>query len=105
LLSHFGISGVTRARQGVAREVSHQGLVRIEVIRALNDELGIPIARAVQIAESIGSTDVDVSTAYTLPSGFRLSMPVAEIERRLREQLVDAIDTVAHVRRGRPKSS
>ena len=104
LLSHFSISGVARSRQGVCREVSHLGLVRIEVVRSLNEEFGIPLAKAVAIAETIVGADLGEGVAYAQPSGLTLSIPVAAIERRLRDRLLDAIDAVAHLRRGRPKA-
>ena|SRR5437868_182731 len=105
LLSHFDLTGVTRSRQGVSREISHPGLVRIEVIRSLNAELGIPLAKAVQISESLRTEDLEESAVYRMPSGFSLGIPVPAIERRLRERLLEAIDAVADIRRGRPKAS
>jgi len=105
LFSHYDIPGVARSGQGVSREISHQGLVRIEVIRSLNAELGIPLATAVQVSESVVLDDLSESSVYRMPSGFALSIPVAAIERRLRDRLLEAIDAVAHIRRGRPKSS
>lgn len=103
LLSHFEITGASRIRQGIAREISHEALVRIEVIRSLSSELGVPLAKAVDIAAQINPAELTERVIHSLPSGYGVSIPIAAIERRLRERVLEAVESVAHVRRGRPK--
>src|SRR5687768_9310425 len=103
LLSHQAIPGVSRSRQGVERQISDAGLVAIEIVRLLTTELGFPLGRAAEIArEAVGSrsdSEVQLATA----SGITLRIPIGEIERRVRDQVLNAVEEVARVPRGRPR--
>lgn len=102
LLSHFEVCGVTRGRQGVGREITDDGLLAIEVTRILVAEVGASLETAVELANrSIRSgtrTEARIATA----SGVTIVFHLASVEQRLREQMVHAVESVAHVRRGRP---
>jgi hypothetical protein len=43
--------------------------------------------------------------SFVTSSGLSLHFPVAEIERRLRERMLDALEATARRRRGRPPRS
>jgi hypothetical protein len=102
LLSHHALPGVTRSRQGVQRRVSDEGLLAVELTRILTLDLGVSISRAVELTRTaLGSrqgTDVRLSPG----SGVTLTLHASEIEERLRQRVIDAIESVARVRRGRP---
>lgn len=101
LLSRFLLRGVHRSRQGVERRVSEEGLLAIELCRILNIELGVSLHRSVVIAETAlqgGGTGIH----YRTPSGLTLSMDRDELQRRLRERIVDAVEASPVIRRGRP---
>ncbi len=102
LLSQHHLAGVTRSRQGVERRITAGGLLTIEAIRILNLELGISIERAVTVADVAVSPDASNQMKYATPSGLELSFPVIEIERRLREQMMAALESMARSPRGRP---
>ena len=105
LLSHHQLPGITRSRQGVQRRVSDEGLVGIELTRLLTSGLGVSVGRAAELARtalaSRSGSDVRVSPAIGMTLVFHLS----EIETRLRERVIDALESVARIRRGRPSKA
>lgn len=100
VLSHHEIRGVARSTHGVARSLNDAGLLMLALCRTLVVHLGIPIARAVELAASIlDSTSggrVEVSAALTI------DVSLDEFRARLWSRVRDAHEAVAHVRRGRP---
>ena len=101
LLSHHALPGVAGGRQGLERAISMDGLIAIELVRVASGELGIPLARAVAIAGLIMS-DRSRQSIRT-DSGIELRFPLADLERRLRERLVEAVDAAPTPPRGRPR--
>jgi hypothetical protein len=102
LLSHHDLPGIERGRQGKDRRISDTGLLAVEIVRLLNYELAVPMARATELAATaLGTRDRERSTVTT-PSGVAVVLPLADIERVLRVRIIDAVETVAEVRRGRP---
>jgi hypothetical protein len=102
LLSHHQLPGVERGRQGVERRISDRGLLAIQLVRVLVADLAISTARASEIAAIAMDSRNAVQSTVTTPSGIALVLPLAEIERRLREQVVEAVEMVAERPRGRP---
>ena len=105
LLSHHSLPGVDQSGQGVERRVSDEGLVLIEATRILSTELGLPLAKAVAVVSEAARQRGDPQAAVVMNSGVSLSLPLAALEARIRIRLVDAIDAVGRIRRGRPRSS
>jgi hypothetical protein len=105
LLSRHALPGVERGRQGVERRVSDDGLLAIEFTRMLNLELGVSMERAAEIAREAMSSRNPGGMTFATSSGLSLHFPVADIERRLRERMMDALEAAAHRRRGRPPRS
>jgi hypothetical protein len=103
LLSHHSLPGVSGGRQGLERSISIQGILGIELVRLATLDLGIPIARAVAIATELLSSGSRGRTIRTA-SGVQLRFPIEEIERRLRERLVEAVEAAPSLPRGRPRS-
>jgi hypothetical protein len=99
VLSHYVVPGVTSARQGVERTVSDLAIRILELARIANQDLGVPMARAVAIAAAATGPD----SRFVSPSGVELRFPLESIERRLRERLMDAIEATPRVPRGRPR--
>jgi hypothetical protein len=100
VLSHYSIPGVTRQRQGVERRITDEGVLAIDLVRQLA-VFGVGAARAVSIAQVALMTRGGGDLRYVDASGIVLVFPSASIERRLRERMIDAVDAVASVRRGR----
>ena len=105
LLSRHTLPGVERSRQGVERRVSDDGLLAIELARILNLELGVSTERAAEIAREAMSLRTPGVMKFSTSSGLSLHFPVADIERRLRERMIDALEATARRRRGRPPRS
>jgi hypothetical protein len=103
LLSHCAIPGVSKSRQGVERRISDAGLVAIEIVRLLTTELGIPLGRAAEIARVTVASRSDSEMQVTTASGMTLRIPIGEIERRIRDRVLNAVEEVARVPRGRPR--
>jgi hypothetical protein len=62
----------------------------------------MPIARASELAASALRTRERERTIVATPSGVAVVLPIADIERRLRVRVVEAVETAAEIRRGRP---
>ena len=99
MLFQHDIPGVASSRQGVERSISDLGIRILEYIRISSQELGIPVSRAVEIA--VASTTA--GARFVSASGAELRFPTEQIEQRLRERLVDAIEATPRIPRGRPR--
>jgi hypothetical protein len=104
LLSHHHIPGVTRSRQGVQRQLSDEGLIAVEIVRILTDELQIPVARAAEICR-VGMLEGTIERfRFETHSSALLTLDVAEIDKRLRARMLDAVESIERIPRGRPRS-
>lgn len=101
LLSHHDLPGIARGTQGRERRITDQGLLTIEIVRLLSQDMGIPIAPAARLAAKVlaGSGDEALIPAA---QGITLVISLRDVSRRLRAQLEEAIETVGRVPRGRP---
>lgn len=105
LLSRHTLPGVEQSRQGVERRVNDDGLLAIECARILNLELGVSMKRAAAIAREALSSRTPNGMSFATASGLSLHFPVADLERRLRERMMDALEATARLPRGRPPRS
>lgn len=97
-VSHFKVTGVRQERQGVARRLSIDALVRLLVAKLLTHDLGIPLARALEISDEMVSTD----GRFTSGGGLDLSLNLATLLDSLLERLERAVEIAPVPRRGRP---
>ena len=102
LLSHFEMPGVAKGRQGRRREIDHDGLLAIELARLLSREVRASLDAAVALAARAIETRSLTDARVSIGSGATLVFDLASVERRLHEQMVHAVESMAHVRRGRP---
>ena len=102
LLSHHPLPGVERQQRGMERRLSYDAVVIIEATRMLTVDLGLPLSRALAIATRVLSS-TDASRQILTTSGIAISLPLAAIEARVRGRLIDAVEGVAHIQRGRPR--
>ncbi|MEX2154793.1 MAG: hypothetical protein WD825_15735 [Gemmatimonadaceae bacterium] len=103
LLSHHDLPGVSRSRQGLERSINDDGVLAIEVVRALVSELEVPIAKAVSIAQAALAARSPSEMRFVVEPSVSVLFAVLEIEHRLRERIIEAVEAVAHVPRGRPR--
>lgn len=98
LLSQHDVLDVAHFDRGVARGVSWNALVRIGLIRTLNQGLGCGVRDAVTLAASLieRSGSVEVGDCVTV------RFDRAAFEATLRDRLREVIETAPRPRRGRP---
>ena len=99
LLSRHRVPGVEQGPQGATRRLSPSAILQVAIIRLLNEELEIPIRRAVELAAELTTT----GGSHTLSHGTgRLSLQLDTLERTIASRLADAVETAPRPRRGRP---
>jgi hypothetical protein len=97
-LSHIKISGVRQERQGVARRITIDGLLILSITALLIHDLGIPLSRAVGIAETLASNN----GLYASPGGVGIQMDLEGLRFKLLERLERAVEVAPIPKRGRP---
>ncbi|HEX7938248.1 MAG TPA: hypothetical protein VF483_04600 [Gemmatimonadaceae bacterium] len=102
LLSHFSVVGVDRAGRGLERRISDTAITSVAICRMLSEELGIALGKAVSIANEIAAGRAANDSRFIAAPGLILHFSLDEIDRRVQARLADAVEAVAHVRRGRP---
>jgi hypothetical protein len=105
LLSRHELPGIVRGKQGLARRISDDGILAVEVCRILNLELGVSLSRSAEIASLCLRSDREAELHYSTGSGLVLSLSIPATRARLRDRTRDAIETAADVPRGRPPGS
>ena len=105
VLSHYSLPGVLGGRQGVARQVSDLGILAIELTRLLVNNADMAMARAVALVDRVLAARDGNVVSLELASGISIQLDLGAIERELRQRIVDAMESVAPVRRGRPRRS
>lgn len=101
VISQHSLPDVISERRGVARRITHPGLVRLALVRELQMELGIGVADALKVADDVlrqGSGGVHRAGALTL------QVDLEALERRLARHLAEALESAPAPRRGRPPS-
>ena len=99
LISQHNISDVERDDRGYSRRISHEALLRMAVIRALNEELGVSVARALELSSPL----LEHGTARVGP--LEIALDLQQIRRRVAERLEVALESAPQPRRGRPRGS
>src|SRR4051812_37687149 len=97
LLSHHQLPGVSTGHQGLQRRINDEGVIAIELVRMLASDLGVGLARAVELTRSVLSERAAESRVLVAPD---LLIVVSRdvIERRLHAQLIDGMEAAALVR-------
>lgn len=100
LLSRHQLTGVQCARQGVTRRLSQDALSTIAIVWMLTEELGLPVTRAVEIAERL-TTSGDARLTFGEGSVL-LAIDRAAVGRQVADRMAEAIESAPRRRRGRP---
>lgn len=101
ILSHFEVPGVQQKTQGVTRRLSVDSLVVLAVTIIVGDELGAPIARALEISQRLIAT----SGRYSTDTGLTIQLDLPSLRTRVLENLEQAVEIAPVPRRGRPPKS
>ena len=100
LLSQHIIPDVISARRGVPRRITYAALVRLAVIRELNQRLGVGVADAVAMADQVLFAGAD---GVITVGPIRVEIDLSAVERALMQRLGDALESAPVSRRGRPR--
>ena len=98
VLSHNRVSGVTQQRQGVSRRLTVEGLVGLAVAILLVRELGLPIPKAIAVAENLAKNE----GRYIASRGLMLTLNLSSFRADLLERLENAVEIAPVPKRGRP---
>jgi hypothetical protein len=97
-LSHIRVSGVQQERQGVARRITVDGMLILAAATLLIKDLGVPLAAAVEIAESL----VGNKGQFESPGGAEVRLDLQSLRSTMLERLENAVEIAPVPRRGRP---
>ncbi len=98
VLSHNRVSGVAQQRQGVSRRLSVESLVGLAVAILLVRELGLPIAKAIAVAERLAKNE----GRYIASRELMLTLDLSSLRADLLERLENAVEIAPVPKRGRP---
>jgi hypothetical protein len=101
VLSHYRVPGTRQERQGIARHLSIESLLVLGLTAVLIHELGLPIAKAIVVAEGIAKA----SGRYLAGEGLIIEIDLAAFQSSLLEKLESAVEMAPVPRRGRPPAS
>lgn len=100
ILSHHEIAEVVAEKRGIARRIPHRALLRLALIRQLQQEVGVGAREAVTISATLlgaGAREVRVGSSVSL----RLDVP--SLEQLVAVRLQAALESAPAPRRGRPR--
>ena len=100
-LSHISVPGVQQERQGVARRISIDGMLILGIAALLIDELSMPLAAAIEMAEGLARN----SGEYTTGKGVGIRLDLEGLRLRLLARLENAVEIAPLPKRGRPPKS
>jgi hypothetical protein len=98
LLTHNSLSGVERARQGVARSLTPDAILVIFIARQIMGRLGAPAKNALDAALLL-ARDGHAGIA----TGIQMTIEIDAIREGLTRRLVDAVQSAPRKTRGRPR--
>jgi hypothetical protein len=89
---------VAKSRQGIARRLTPQAILSLEITGRLSTTLSIPVARALELArELLGQRD-----KLAVGKGITLILDIEAIEAEVADRLAHAVEIAPLPRRGRP---
>jgi hypothetical protein len=97
-LSHNRVPGVSQERQGVSRRLTVEGLLVLALVVLLIQELGVPMPRAIVLAEDLTKN----AGRHIARQGLSVDIDLASFRARLLDTLENAVEVAPVPRRGRP---
>ena len=101
ILSHYKVPGIRQEKQGIARRLSIEGLLILALTVLLVDELGLPAAKAIGIAEEMMKN----GGRFVASKGLTIQIDLPVFEAGLIERLESAVEVAPIPRRGRPPAN
>jgi len=98
VLSQNEIGGVIKRRQGIARRLTPQAVITLDLALRLTRAFHMAIPVALSLARQLREkNDVDAG------EGFRISIDLQSLEAEVMERLADAVEITPSPPRGRPR--
>ena len=97
-LSHYRIPGVQQSRQGVARRLTAESVLVLEIALRLMRSLTLPLRTALDISAAV----VASTTSSYSADDCVLEVDVAAIRAAIDRRLAEAVEFAPAPRRGRP---
>jgi len=104
VLSHHSVPGVSQARQGIARRITPQAVLILEIALTLSRSLTMPIQRALELAIELSRTG-EPEDSLALAPVVHLTVNVTAVKSAIMVRLAEAVEGAAVPRRGRPATS
>jgi len=93
---------ILTGRRGRSRQIPVAVLERIAVAFILNRDLGVSIAKGLELAKQLADSS---SSSVTVGSLGELTFDVSRLRQTLEISIDEALESVAESRRGRPQSA
>lgn len=97
-LSHYRVPGVYQSRQGIARRLTAESVLVLEIALRLMRSLSIPLHAALEISSVIAT---DPASTYSVGE-CSLRIDVASVRTTTERALAEAVEFAPAPRRGRP---
>ena len=97
-LSHYRVAGVHQSRQGIARRLTAESVLVLEIALRLVRLLQIPLRSALVISRSVTADEASTYAADEC----RLRIDVESIRATVDRRLAEAVEFAPAPRRGRP---
>jgi len=102
VLSQNDIGGVIKRRQGVARRLTPQAVITLDIALRLANAFNATIPAALRLARQLrerGQNEAGIDVGQ----GVRISIDLRRLEADVMERLADAVEISPSPRRGRPR--
>jgi hypothetical protein len=104
VITHHHLSGVTRARQGIPRRLTQRAVVVLAVALDLIQNLRLPLARALRLADDlVASEGREVRYRLSPSSAIHVTLDLADVQDMVASRLAQAVEIAPVPRRGRPR--
>jgi hypothetical protein len=101
ILSHNKLFGIRQERQGIPRHLSIDALLALGLMAVLINELGLPTAKALGVAEAL----IKNNGQYFAREDLSVQIDLASFKARLLKRLESAVEIAPVPRRGRPPTN
>jgi len=102
VLSQNNIEGVIKRRQGVARRLTPQAVIILDLALRLTKAFHTAIPAALRLAQQLRENSPEVA-GIDVGEGLRLSIDLRRLEAEVMERLAHAVEIAPSPTRGRPR--
>lgn len=101
VLSRYSLHGVTQSRQGIARRLTVEAVIVLEIALRLGRSLEIPLATSLRIARALAAHG---RAGDEFPGTLiHLTVDLEAVRATVAARLADAVESTPVPRRGRPR--